>query len=207
MHRRAIIISILLMVLSFTTFCCQSNGETPSSTEAENTPDSIFLARGQQIAAATFQVLSGQLQQAMKSGGVQEAVSVCQLAANPIVDSLSKVHQAEIRRTALRVRNPNNTATEAERGILQVYQSELEKKATPQPQLIALGNGQMAFYAPIMAADLCLKCHGTVGETIQEEDYAHIQELYPDDQAIGFQAGDLRGIWSIRLAREPLRQQ
>ena len=197
---QATFVPILLIVLGLAFSSCQSTGETSSTPEAASAPDSVYLAKGQQIAASTFQSLSGQLQQAMKAGGVQEAVSVCQLAANPIVDSLSQVHQAEIRRTALRVRNPKNAANDAEQAILQDYQSALEEKTAPKPKLVDLGNGQVAFYAPIIAADLCLKCHGIVGETIQEQDYAHIQALYPEDQAIGFQAGDLRGIWSIRMA-------
>lgn len=198
----AIIISTLIVGLSLFTSNCESGRESKTATDTgQEVSDSIYLARGQMIAGSTFQALSGQLQQAMKSGGVIEAVSVCQLAANPIVDSLANVHQADIRRTALRVRNPNNTASEAERTILEGYQSALAQKTPLKPNLVDLGNGQVAFYAPIIAADLCLKCHGSVGETLNKQDYTHIQHLYPDDQAIGFQAGDLRGIWSIRMAK------
>ena len=136
-----------------------------------------------------------------RHSGVQNAVQECQLAASPLVDSLSEVFQAEIRRSALKVRNPANTASPQEKAVLLYYQEQMDQGKKLQPQLQDLGDGQVAFYAPIIAADLCLKCHGKVGETLQAEDYAFIQNNYPTDEAIGFAAGDLRGIWSISFAK------
>jgi len=44
---------------------------------------------------------------------------------------------------------------------------------------------------------LCEKCHGKIGSTLKEADYASIKSLYPEDMAIGYKTGDLRGMWSI----------
>lgn len=180
---------------------CQSDQEPTSETTAASLPDSIYIAYGQQIAGTTFQHLSGRLQAAMQSGGVEEAVAVCQLAASPLVDSLSQAFKADIRRTALRVRNPNNTPNEQEKAQLVQYEQTKTNGQPMRPQVVDLGNGQMAFYGPILAAELCLKCHGTVGETITQQDHALIKNRYPADQATGYQAGDLRGIWSITFAK------
>lgn len=57
---------------------------------------------------------------------------------------------------------------------------------------------KIAFYAPIKVNAFCLQCHGELGQTLQEEDYAMIKERYPGDQALGYVNGDLRGMWSIQ---------
>jgi len=48
----------------------------------------------------------------------------------------------------------------------------------------------------------CLVCHGTIGKEMAAKTNATIKSFYPNDLAIGFQEGDLRGIWSIVLERK-----
>lgn len=59
----------------------------------------------------------------------------------------------------------------------------------------------IAFYAPIKVNAMCLQCHGKVGETLKSEDYAVIQKYYPNDKAVGYVDGDLRGMWSIQFKK------
>ncbi len=61
----------------------------------ESTQDSLsieekeaFLKKGKSIAMATFSTLSAELGKALETGGVSQAVEVCNLAAMPLVDSL-----------------------------------------------------------------------------------------------------------------------
>lgn len=181
-------------------------------TQKENQPDTIpplsqqeqetYTHKGKEIAAATFATLSGRLQQAMKEGGVPNAVDYCKLMAYPLVDSLSKVHKATIRRAAIKVRNPQNAADSYEKDALDLYASQVERSATLSPTVKLIDSHTVAFYAPIMIQPLCLNCHGTVNEELSPENYGVIQSKYPADQATGYKAGDLRGIWSIRFERK-----
>jgi hypothetical protein len=44
----------------------------------------------------------------------------------------------------------------------------------------------------------CLKCHGTItdlGEGVLEA----VQAYYPHDMAMGYEAGDIRGAWTIKI--------
>ena len=59
----------------------------------------------------------------------------------------------------------------------------------------------VAFYAPIKVQDLCLNCHGQPGTDIKAADYDLIKKLYPEDEAVGYKSGDLRGMWSIRFEK------
>lgn len=187
-----------LLLFSFFAVSCGSPASPEDAGQAANDPEASrdYLLEGQQIAGTTFTALSSQLKAAMERGGVQEAVSYCQLAAHPITDSLSQVYQADIRRITDRPRNPENAASAAERELMKAYQAQLAQEEKLAPQLVII-DGQTRFYAPIVLMDLCQKCHGTVGETIQEDDYAFIKERYPQDQATGYKSGDLRGLWQI----------
>ncbi len=176
-----------------------ASGQAPPALSAEERE--AFLKKGAEITGATFVALSGQLKSALQEEGVAGAVQYCNLVAYPLVDSLSRVHQADIRRTSLKIRNPEDRPSSAERAALEEYQA---KKATGEPLLPkveATGATTVSFYAPILIQDACLKCHGKIGETLQEEDYAIIKELYPEDEATGYQAGDLRGMWSVTFRR------
>lgn len=186
----------MLLLPLFMVSCGNSTmpDEQPEANETEVPRD--YLQAGQQIAGATFTTLSGQLQAALKEGGVQQAVAYCQLAGHPITDSLSEVYQADIRRVSDRPRNPKNAASEAEVELMEAYKKQLAQEEKIAPQTVTV-DGRTRFYAPIVLMDLCQKCHGTVGETIQADDYAFIQERYPQDQATGYKSGDLRGLWQI----------
>jgi hypothetical protein len=47
----------------------------------------------------------------------------------------------------------------------------------------------------IPVAEQCLACHGS---KIKPELAEHLQKLYPEDKAIGFSQGDLRGAFSLK---------
>lgn len=195
--------SLLLVLLSVILVSCNSKPSTEKKTETVLSPtDSLaYLKKGKGIATASFVVLSGALQKAMKEGGVTKAVDYCHLSAFPLIDSLSTIYQAEIKRTSLKVRNPKDAPNEIERSVLKAYSQQAAKGEKMQP-FVQLADGQrIAFYAPIMMNDLCLKCHGKPGETLTENDYAHIRERYPKDEAIDYISGDFRGMWSIQFDR------
>lgn len=159
-----------------------------------------YLARGGELAAITFSAMSTRLQQALAEGGVPHALQYCNTVAYPLVDSLSAVHQALIRRTSLRVRNPKNKPADAEREILMEYQRLASAGEPLTPRVISMAEtGEIAFFAPILVQELCLTCHGKTGADLSEENAQLIRSLYPEDEATGYIAGDLRGMWSIRF--------
>ena len=181
---------------------------TPAQKVEEQTINSdAYLEQGLAIASASFTALSGRLMAAMKKGGVPEAVQYCNIAGLPLIDSLSEVHQVTIRRTALKIRQPKDAPTPAEKKVLDQYQTQFAAGEVLKPFVKTISSGETAFYAPILVSEACLKCHGKLGETLKEEDYQLIRELYPDDQAIGYAAGDLRGIWSITFATKAPSQK
>ena len=55
-------------------------------------------------------------------------------------------------------------------------------------------------YYPIVTNDMCLKCHGDIGE-IDEAAHSKIQLLYPEDKATGYSTNQLRGIWVVKMMK------
>ncbi len=180
--------------------CENPNTPAQSTAKVEDSND-LFLKKGQQVASVTFATLSGNLQKAMKEGGVKNAVEYCNLAALPLVDSLSQIHNAQIRRTSLKVRNPKDKPTAQELTQLQAYEKQSQSGEKLKPVVKEIDPNTVAFYAPIHMMPLCGKCHGEVGNTLLEKDYEVIQKYYPEDQAIGYVSGDLRGMWSISFKK------
>lgn len=162
-----------------------------------------LVDRGNLIANTTFRTLGSNLQKAMKEGGVSNAVKYCNLAASPLVDSLEQVHQVKIKRTSLKTRNQNNKPTVEEKLQLEKYHEQFEKQLKLNP-VIRKHEDEFVYYAPIHVMPLCQKCHGTVGKELKKEDYQTIQSLYPNDRAVNYNSGDLRGMWSINFI-EPMK--
>lgn len=192
----------VLLIISILLSCRESPkpgaGEKQEAMTAEE--KEVYLKKGREIALVTFATLSTELGNALKEGGVSKAVEVCNIAAMPLVDSLSKAHNADIRRTSLKVRNPKNAASETEKEMLMRFEAAQKAGNAPQPEVVEV-DGMVAFYAPIVAQPLCLSCHGKPGETVNSDDYSYIKSLYPDDQAIGYSANDLRGMWAIKFEK------
>ena len=181
---------------------CQAGSDTKKSEIHDNAELSeAFSNRGAEIVSGTFQTLSGNLKEAIGRGGVPEAISYCNLNASPLVDSLSQLHNVVIKRTSHKLRNPKNLATEAEANLIDLYQKNIEQKIAPQAQ-VEVSDHEVHYYAPIILMEACLKCHGNKGTDISDSDYEVIASHYPQDQAVGFKVGELRGIWSLTFDRE-----
>lgn len=145
------------LLLTFSFWDCKNAGQQEKndlSLTAEQ--ETIYLDKGKQIAAATFTALSQQLQKAVKEGGIPNAIQYCNLAAYPITDSLSQVHQAVIRRTSLKNRNLKNKATIEEQIILEDFAKKVAKGQALKPIVKPLEGQKVAFYAPIKLNDFCL---------------------------------------------------
>ena len=157
---------------------------------------------GGSMVKATFSALSTNLKDALQKGGVSQAVEYCNIVALPLTDSLSKQHDATIKRTSLKLRNPENLPSKDEGDILKKYQKSLNENLEINPLVIHWEDGYVKYFHHIYTNDLCLKCHGTIGKELSNENQKIISALYPEDQAIGYSDKELRGMWSIVMKRD-----
>jgi len=156
-----------------------------------------YTAKGKEIAQATFKSMAGEVEKNMKEGGVSQAAPYCNAHASDLTAKMEEKFNVAIKRTSLKLRNESNAPDEAEKGVLEQFESMLAdgEKIVPFVELDA--EGLPHFYAPIKLKDKCVACHGVIGESMKQETDSIIKVLYPNDRAVGFKEGDLRGIWSI----------
>ena len=96
-----------------------------------------------------------------------------------------------------KLRNSSNEPTERELEIINEFSNALQNKLDLKPVVEIDNQNSKHFYAPIIMKPNCLVCHGTINETVNIKTDSIIKSLYPNDKAIGYAEGDLRGIWSI----------
>jgi Protein of unknown function (DUF3365) len=195
------ILSTLMILIGFVVLLAQCTNPAPEPKATALTPETeqAYLEKGKAIAGAAFMTLSGKLSAALDSGGVAGAVKYCNLAAYPLLDSLSKANNAVIRRTSSKLRNPANAAKGWEVEALGAFEQAKTLVREPKPRVRLLDDGSVVYAAPIKLQPLCTKCHGTIGKDIAEADYDFIKKLYPQDAATGYQPDELRGMWSIQF--------
>jgi hypothetical protein len=150
--------------------------------------------------------LQGELKGAIESGGPPHAISVCHLTAPKIAEEASQTEEMQLSRVSLKNRNPNNgvVAGSWQESVLQQF--DARKAAGEDPLQIDYAATQVidgvetyAYMKAIPTPDLCLTCHGA---DVKPEVQAKLSELYPDDKAVGYAAGDLRGAFLIMQTKE-----
>ena len=177
----------------------RASASYPASPAALTTAQiSRATERGKAIVAETFGLLSTNLQSALASGGVSNALPFCSLAASPLTASMAQKHGVSLRRFTHKPRNPSGMADTVELGFLEHFRKGLAFTNTIPPMVASVEPGVVTFFAPIVLNNpMCLNCHGEPDKDIKPENLAIIRRLYPQDQATGFQLGELRGAWRI----------
>lgn len=155
--------------------------ETPRDPAVE----CIAEARG--AVMSLKQSLVGRLGQAMAESP-EAAVDVCAREAEVIRARVQRESGVELGRTASRLRNPGANG-DAPPWVRDYLASQGQGEAPQEWSQHA--EGEVRLVSPLMTNELCVTCHG---EEIAPPILAAIEERYPDDEARGYQIGDLRGV-------------
>lgn len=177
--------------------------ETESAAQA--VPEAVIESYKKTIVSFTKK-LQGELQGAMKSGGPVNAISVCNLTAPQIAEEVSSAENMHLSRVSLKNRNSNN-GVEAGSWQESVLQQFAERKAAGEdPMQIDYTSTQVVdgvetyvYMKAIPTPDLCLNCHGA---DLKPEVQTKLNELYPDDKAVGYEVGELRGAFLLMQAKD-----
>ena len=162
------------------------------------------LAERAQQSRVEVKAFMGELKQALKSalksGGPIAGVEVCGKVAPAIAAAQSLKTGWRVGRTSLRPRNPNNAPDAWEKRVLKKF--EVRKAAGEDPKKMEYyevtklkGKPVFRYMKAIPTAQKpCLACHG---RDIKAAVSKKLDQHYPDDRARGYQAGDIRGEFSI----------
>lgn len=175
----------------------QSNGQGMRNGQSASTDSNLsYEVRGLQYALSTKGQLGKNLLGTINKKGTKEAVTFCNERAYTLTDSMARVNYATIKRVSDKPRNQNNKANTVELGYIETFKTLVANQQEIKPIVEAVGN-TVNFYYPITTNAMCLQCHGTLNKEIESDTYKTIKGLYPNDQAIGYDVDEVRGIWSI----------
>jgi len=157
------------------------------------------LADSRATVGEFMQTLKQELQASMQAGGPVNAVNVCNLAAPAIANTYSAREGREVGRTSLRVRNPANAPLAWQRAVLESFEQRKQAgedvTALEFHELVTTeGVSELRYMKAIPTLQLCLACHG---ESVDSVVRTRLEELYPEDQAMGYRVGDIRGAFSV----------
>ena len=166
-------------------------GFAVGTTTADNPP----RPRGAELLVPFKTELKSALTAGMAEGPAA-AISVCRDQAPRIARSLS-TEEIRMGRTSHRLRNPENAAPD---WVVPVLDGYLAETGSRQPQTVAMADSREGYVEPITIQPVCLTCHGPA---LAGDVATRIAELYPDDRAVGFYEGDLRGVFWVEYPVEP----
>lgn len=146
-----------------------------------------------------MQTLKQELQAGMQAGGPVNAISVCNLTAPAIASTYSARNGWDVGRTSLKLRNPDNAPDAWERSVLEAFEKRKEAGEDPAKmefyEVVRQDDvSEIRYMKAIPTAGLCLACHGEQLDSIVK---TRLETLYPEDQALGYREGDIRGAFTI----------
>lgn len=152
-------------------------------------------------AGGLIKTLGGELKTAMGAGGPEQAISVCKEKAPAIAAEASARSGMNVKRVSTKNRSPKAVPDAWEAQAIASLEKRLaggEKAETLDTYAVVDGpQGKTFRYAKALVTQaVCLSCHGAP-ESIPDGVKAKLAAEYPDDKAVGYAAGMVRGIISI----------
>jgi hypothetical protein len=204
-------VALTVMLVTSSSACKQERAADTSgrvdeaAIAAEREPPTNDVAQPARAMIQAFAIeLKATLLAALEQGGPVHAIGVCKHDAPTIAEGQAQAHPGwSLRRTALRVRNPNNTATDWQRAVLANWEAQIvagevtDLGSLEWSSLVEAPEGAELLYMRAIPMDgLCLGCHGPLDQ-IDAAVAAALAEHYPEDQATGFRVGELRGAFVV----------
>ena len=167
---------------------------------AQAADKAALAAEGQALMMSFGGALKGELQAAMKEGGPTSAIQVCNVRAPEIASKVSADSGWTVARSSHKIRNPENLADEYTTAVIDDFLAR-EQAGEMAVDLVRAeivtedGVEKFRLVKAIPTEEVCLNCHG--GDNVKAEVIDKLAELYPSDQARGFEVGQMRGVFTL----------
>lgn len=179
-----------IFIVLFFVFSFQSDNEIQKTIDLAKKISSEF---SDSIRTVLFKELS--------KGGYTNAIKACAEQAQQITRGYQEKYQIYIRRVSEKYRNELNKPDDYETKILSEL-SDLSKRGELAQEYYKIveenGAKYLRYFRPLIVQPMCLNCHGKE-ESLKKEIREFLKERYPNDKAVGYQAGDFRGVISVKI--------
>jgi hypothetical protein len=159
--------------------------------------ESKAIELGSKTADIAIKGVVSELENAIKNNGPKEAVKFCNENLPSIMTKIKAEvgENLKIQRKTDKTRNPKNLADDIDRAALDYFKNDFTKQKT---NFIKETENNYIYFQPIYIKPTCLICHGkNIEKSLDQE----IKKLYPNDQATGYELGDLRAVIRIELQK------
>jgi hypothetical protein len=144
-----------------------------------------------------------------KKEGVVEAARFCIDNAQALSDEINSGLEkgVTVRRISRKNRNPANKVGADEAPILEALELLAASNAYLPEYIVQINDeGDYKYYRPIVLSKSgCLACHGDT-EGMKEELRKLFKSHYPNDKALDYERGDLRGAFVVEIRQSELLQ-
>jgi len=138
----------------------------------------------------------------IRTNGMLSAVSVCSDTAQVLTNNFGVQKGVYVKRVSLKNRNVNNAPDDFEKRVLNKFtlmqlNNELNDDSE-YAEIVEEGEFKyLRYLKPILVQAECLNCHGSENDISPEVEQLINQE-YPNDNAVEYKIGDLRGAVSLK---------
>ncbi len=170
-----------------------------TASEATSEMESL-VAEGKELIGDFGGTLKAELKAAIEEGGPVNAIVVCNTRAPEIASDISDASGWTVARSSHKLRNSKNAPDPYTAAAIEEFlarQAAGEAAADIAKAEVVETNGQRSFrlVKAIPTEEVCLACHG--GDDVSPEVVGKLAELYPEDMARGFKAGEMRGVFTL----------
>jgi Protein of unknown function (DUF3365) len=189
-----------VMTTGFGTSLMATSAQAQSAATAQLPDIDKRVASAREVTTTYAEKLKAELKQALKTGGPKAAVGACMTIPTELDTQLSEESSFDVGRTALKLRNLENTPDDWEKANLEAFVKRIasgaDGKTLEAYDVTVTKEGQKLFryMRPIMMGEMCLSCHGP---NVAQDVKAEIARTYTDDKAVGFNLGELRGAFTL----------
>ncbi|MCP5233201.1 MAG: DUF3365 domain-containing protein [Zoogloeaceae bacterium] len=164
--------------------------------------EAALLDEARGVASSIPPKLLAVLKAEIEKGGPEGAMVVCREKAPEMAKAASEKTGWKIRRVSLKNRNPKAVPDAWEQAALEDFDRRAAAGESPakleKAELVTEGDSKSYRYMKALPTQpLCLECHGSSAD-ISPAVKAKLAELYPDDKAVGYSVGQIRGAMTIR---------
>jgi hypothetical protein len=164
--------------------------------------DPAWVEQARKVATSVPPKLLAVLKEEIDRGGAESAIAACRDKAPQLAKTASEQTGWSVRRVSLRNRNPKAVPDAWERAALEDFDRRAaagESPATLEKAEIVADGGrkEYRYLRALPTQELCLQCHGApdrLSAGVKEK----LAALYPQDRAVGYAPGQIRGAMTIR---------
>lgn len=164
--------------------------------------DAALIAETKKTALEIPPKLLAMVQDEVTKGSFHGAIAACNEKAPKMAAAASQNTGWAIRRVSLKNRNPKAIPDSWEQAVLEDFDRRVSAGESPatmeKAEIVADGDKRTLRYMKALPTQkICLNCHGMPDQLVSEVK-ATLSQHYPNDKAIGYSEGQVRGALTVK---------